>query len=162
MTSFLFRAVLAAVLALGAVGATASGTDTVTTSTYEWGNRSEDIDISCRWLDFASSTEPDRLSGQCNAAADGNSDIGNPTGIDLRHYITCTEDANGNWAPKWYTPSTWDGTLVDWDVGTSSTGTDYEIEVRCKPTGNSVTQTLTTMTLSAGIKNNLGSFGKNF
>ena len=159
-------AVIAALLALVAappvLAQCGSATGVVTTSGYTAGSTSEDVDISCACAEFDSGN-PDKLLMGCNGMDGDSQDIGlNSTGAELDYYVVCKEQTDGTWAIAWKVPANWDGAIESWGVGTNSTGSDYQVSAKCRPTGSSSAYDATTLMLGDGMKNNLGALARNF
>ena len=129
--------IIAALLAFGlappVLGQCGTATDVVTTSGYTEGDTSEDVDISCACAKFDSGN-PDKLLMGCNeTSGDGGAIVLGPTSAELDLYVVCKEQSDGTWAIAWKVPSNWNGVTESWDVDTNSTGTDYEVSAKCRP-----------------------------
>ena len=159
-------AVIAALLALVAappvLAQCGSATNVVTASGYTEGSTSEDVDISCACAKFDTG-DADKLLMGCNGMDGDGQEIGlNSASAELDYYVVCEEQTDGTWAIAWKVPANWDGAIESWDVDTNSTGSDYEVSAKCRPTGSSSAYDATKLVLGDGMKNNLGALARNF
>ena len=144
-------AIMATVLLALGMGqaAHAQTTTTQTTSSYSTSSESSDIDLSCKNLEAASTTDGE-ISGQCNYKGMDGTVVTRPTSIDLDCYFGC----NGQTLSSDHVDFSLDSGGIK--VTTGSTGNDYLISAVCNDATSASSKEI-----NAIVKNNNGHFTTN-